>query len=429
MHVRGKFIEAAAGGMQVMPVLIEPIGENVLPEVGDRKRTRVLVCVGHYLPGYKSGGPVQSIANMVTHLSPYYDFYVVTRDRDAGDVESYPGVTSNRWHRIGNSRVLYCSSVGPSILRRAFLQVQPDIICLNSFQDAFTQMAVLLRRFGALGKIPMLLAPRGEFSPGALKIKPVKKLLYRYATKLLGLHQQLLWLTSSPREKQELLQACPARNLDSNSIYIACEVGDWTTSMALHVVKEPGAVKLAFISRISEMKNLHFLLEVLREICGEVHLDLYGPIADKDENYWEKCKKLLVQLPANIKVDYQGSVDHSVVSQLLHDHHFFVLPTKGENFCHAAVESFINATPVILSDETPWTGLNEAHAGFDIPLKDTRGWVAALQKCVDMDQCTYARYLSGALEYGRHFSVEDAVRQYLAMFEGVLDLRSGGRKR
>jgi len=362
---------------------------------------------------------------MVAHLSPYYDFYVVTRDRDAGDVESYAGVTPNRWHRIGNARVLYCSSIGPSILRRAFLEVQPDVICLNSFLDAFTQMAVLLRRCGAFGKIPILLAPRGEFSPGALKIKRVKKLFYRHATKLLGLHQQLLWLASTSREKEELLQASPARNLDSNSIYVVCEIGDWTISTAQHVVKEPGAVKLAFISRISEKKNLHFLFQILREICGEVHLDLYGPVDDKDEDYWERCKKLLVQLPANIKVDYQGSVDHSAVSQLLHEHHFFVLSTRGENFCHAAVESFINGTPVILSDETPWTGLNEAHAGFDIPLKDTRGWVAALQKCVDMDQRTYASYLSGALEYARRFSVEDAVRQHLAMFEAVLGQRSG----
>lgn len=410
-----------------MPVLIEPIGENVLQGDSDRRRTRVLVCVGYYLPGYKSGGTVQSIANLVDHLSQYYDFYVVTRDRDIGDTESYPGVTPNLWHRIGNAHVLYCSSVGPSILRRAFLQVQPDLICLNSFQDAFTQTAVLLRRCGAVGKIPMLLAPRGEFSSGAVKIKRAKKLFYRHATKLLGLHEQLLWMTSSPREKQELLLAAPARDLDSNSIYVVCELGDWTATTAQHIVKEAGTVKLAFISRISEMKNLHFLLEVLRGICGEVHLDLYGPVDGKDEDYWERCKKLLVQLPANIRVDYQGSVDHSAVSQLLHDHHFFVLPTKGENFCHAAVESFINGTPVVISDETPWTGLKEAHAGFDIPLSDHRGWATTLQECVDMDQHTYAAYLRGALEYGRRFSVESAVQQYIAMFKSVLDLHSGGR--
>ena len=129
---------------------------------------------------------------------------------------------------------------------------------------------------------------------------------------------------------------------------------------------------------------------------------------------------MLPQLPDNIKVEYQGSLEHSFVSGVLHNHHFFVLPTKGENFCHAAVESFVNGTPVVLSDATPWTGLNDAHAGFDIPLQDRRGWAAALQKCVDMDQQTYAIYLHGTGEYGRRFSVEEAVRQHIAMFEAAL---------
>jgi len=403
-----------------MPVLIEPIRENMGPEEDGRKRKRVMVCVGNYLPGYKSGGPVRAIANMVAHLSPYYDFFVITRDRDAGDIESYPGVTPNRWYRVGSARVLYCSSVGPKILRRAFREVRPNSISLNSFWDEFTRAAVLLRRGGAFGNTPILLAPRGEFSPGAMQIKWRKKSLYRHLAKLLGLHENLLWQVSTPREKQELLQAAPARRLDPASIYVAYEISDASASTAAHVAKEPGSVKLAFISRISEKKNLHFLLDVLGEIRGEVHLELFGPVADKDEAYWERCKNLLAELPANIKVEYQGSVEYSAVQQVLHDHHFFVLPTRGENFCHAAVESFINGTPVILSDETPWIGLNEVCAGFDIPLNDRARWIATLQQCVDMDQLAYAAYLHGVSEYARKFLVEEAVRQHLTMFEKLL---------
>ena len=118
------------------------------------------------------------------------------------------------------------------------------------------------------------------------------------------------------------------------------------------------------------MKNLHFLLELLRDIRGQVQLNLFGPVAESDVAYWARCKALLAQLPANIMVEYQGSLDHSAVPQALREHHFFVLPTRGENFCHAAVESFVNGTPVILSDETPWINLSEVHAGFDISLND-----------------------------------------------------------
>jgi glycosyltransferase involved in cell wall biosynthesis len=407
-----------------MTVSLAQTKEIAAPVGSCRKRKRVLVCTASYLPGYKSGGPIRSIANMVAHLSSYFDFYVVTKDRDVTDTESYPGVTPNRWYRVGNARVLYCSSVGPGILLRVSRAVRPDIISLNSFQDVFTRIMVLLRRGGALGDTPMLLAARGEFSPGAMEIKRRKKALYRNSTKLLGLHDNLLWQVSTPRERSELLLAAPARRLDLDSVYVACNISDTMISAAPRVAKESGSVKLVFIARVSEMKNLHFLLELLRDLRGQVQLNLFGPVAESDVAYWERCKALLANLSTNIMVEYQGSLDHSAVPQVLRDHHFFVLPTRGENFCHAAVESFVNGTPVILSDETPWTKLSEVHAGFDISLNDRGRWIAALQKCVNMDQQTYSAYLNGAREYGRRFSVEEAVKQHIAMFEAAFDTRS-----
>jgi glycosyltransferase involved in cell wall biosynthesis len=407
-----------------MTVSVEQI-EKMAEPIGSRsERKRVLVCTASYLPGYKSGGPIRSIANMVAHLSSYFDFYVVTRDRDATDTESYPGVTPNRWYRVGNARVLYCSAVRPGILLRAAREVRPDIISLNSFQDVFTRIMVLLRRGGALGNTPMLLAARGEFSPGAMEIKQKKKAVYRHSTKLLGFHEDLLWQVSTARERAELLAAAPARRLNPDSVHVACNISDTSVSMAPHVAKESGSVKLAFITRISEKKNLHFLLDLLRGLRGQVQLNLFGPVAETDNAYWERCRTLLAQLPANITVEYHGSLDHSAVPQVLHDHHFFVLPTRGENFCHAAVESFVNGTPVILSDETPWVNLSEAHAGFDISLNDRARWVAVLQACVNMDPHTYAAYLNGARGYGRRFSTEEAVSQHLAMFEAALNLGS-----
>ncbi len=406
-----------------MKALSAPIPEEVLQPRDENDLKRVLVCIGRYLPGSKDGGPIRSIANMIAHLSPYFDFYVVTADRDVKDIQAYPGVTPNRWLRVGSARVLYCSSVGPAIIRRAFREVRPDVVVLNSFFDKFTQIAVLLHRVGVFGKTPTLLAPRGEFSSGAMQIKQLKKDLYRRAAKRLRLHENLLWQVSTAREKLELLEAAPVQRLDPDSIYVAYNITDPVASTALHLAKESGSVKLAFISRISEKKNLHYLLQTMREIKGQVQLNLFGPVTEKDAPYWRQCKVLLNRLPHNLNVEYRGSLDHSAVPQVLHDHHFFVLPTRGENFCHAAVESFVNGTPVILSNATPWTGLGTTHAGFDISLEDRAKWAATLQECVDMDQQTYAIYLNGAREYGLRFSVGEAVKQHLAMFRAALDPR------
>jgi glycosyltransferase involved in cell wall biosynthesis len=410
-------------------MLIEPVKEGVPIVNGQSNRKRILVCVPRYLPGYKSGGPVRAIANMVASLNGQFDFYVVTRDRDSTDAVAYPGVIPDRWHRIAGACVLYCSSVTTGIQKQAICQVQPDIISLNSFQEKFTRLMMMLYRMGALGNTPVLLAPRGEFSPGAMKIKKTKKDLYRRTAALLGLHEGLHWQVSSQLEKEDLVRAAPARSLDPTSIHVVREIIDVAESAnARRPPKEAGAVKFVFISRVSEKKNLCHVLDLLPEITGNVEFDIYGPMADGDLTYWERCKASLEKAPGNVKVQYLGPLDHPKVPQALHDHHFFVLPTQGENFCHAAVESFINGTPAILSDQTPWVNLYLARAGFDIPLSDRAGWIRTLQSCVDMDQQTYDAFLAGTREYSRSFSNQEAIEQHVAMFEAILSQVGSGTR-
>jgi glycosyltransferase involved in cell wall biosynthesis len=387
--------------------------------VGD-ERKRVLVCVGRYLPGYRSGGPVRSIANLVAYLSGRFDFYIVTRDRDVTDTKPYHDIAHDQWCEVGNAHILYCSSIGPSILLRAFRLTRPDFIYLNSFHDTFTRIMVVLHRVGALGKTPMLIAPRGEFSPGAMKFKWPKKVLYRQIAKILGLHDKLLWHAVTSREKADILKARPGRLLDSDCVCVASNISEAIVLQAPHVEKVAGSVKLVYLGRMSPIKNLLFLLEIMRELQGDVLLNLYGAVEEKDVAYWEKCRAAQANLPDNIKVEYRGTVEHAAVSQVLHDHHFFVLPTLGENYCHAAVESFINGTPVVLSDESPWLHLSEMHAGFDISLNSREKWIAALQMCIDMDQHTYTIHLNGAREYSRRFAVEELARQNVVMFEAAM---------
>jgi glycosyltransferase involved in cell wall biosynthesis len=403
----------------VTPVLIEPIEGNPVPN-GSQGRRRILVCTARYLPGFKSGGPIRSVANMIARLSPRYDFYVLTRDRDATDTSTYPGILPDQWHNAGNAKVLYCSTAGTAILRRAFREVRPGLILLNSFQEKFTVSAMLLRRLGTFGKTPIVLAPRGEFSPGAMEIKRTKKLIYRQAAKLLGLHGGLLWQATAAREKQELIEAAPAWRLDPDSIHIAHNISEARASDAPPMRKHAGTLKLVFISRISEKKNLHFLLEVLQKVEGRVELDIFGPVAEMDAAYWERSKALIDRMPANVAATYHGSLDHGGVPRVLSEHHFFVLPTRGENYCHAAVESFLNGTPVLLSDETPWNNLQEVKAGFDLPLNDPQGWVRAIQRCVDMEQADYVQYIEGTSAYRHRFSIESAVEQHVRLFEAAL---------
>ena len=42
------------------------------------QKKKILVFIDWYLPGYRAGGPIQSIANLVNHLDDELDISIVT---------------------------------------------------------------------------------------------------------------------------------------------------------------------------------------------------------------------------------------------------------------------------------------------------------------------------------------------------------------
>ena len=121
----------------------------------------------YYLPGYRSGGPVRSVA----HLADEFDVRIVTLNRDASACQPYPLVDINAWNTVGKARVFYCA---PNLFTyiyflRIILTSQYDILYLNSFFDIrFSLLPLILRRIGLVPRKPCVIAPRGQFSAGAL---------------------------------------------------------------------------------------------------------------------------------------------------------------------------------------------------------------------------------------------------------------------
>ena len=62
-------------------------------------KSKVLIFVRYYLPGYKAGGPVVSISEFINNLRKYLYFYIITSDRDFLDVKPYNNIKTNKWNR------------------------------------------------------------------------------------------------------------------------------------------------------------------------------------------------------------------------------------------------------------------------------------------------------------------------------------------
>ena len=69
----------------------------------------ILVFVRHYLPGFRSGGPVRSVSNLVKAIESDYDFRIVCLNRDHGETKNYADIVSSQWTKMSRVQVYYAT--------------------------------------------------------------------------------------------------------------------------------------------------------------------------------------------------------------------------------------------------------------------------------------------------------------------------------
>jgi len=382
------------------------------------RQPQVLTFVRAYLPGFKSGGSLRTVASIVERLGDEIAFSIVTSDRDVGDAEPYRGIRPGVWQTVGKSRVLYLAPAEKTLSRlRGILRATPhDMVYLNSFFDpTFTIRPLLLRRLGTIPKRPVLIAPRGEFLPSALRLKRYKKRPFLAVARPARLYAGVTWHASTEAEAARIREWFGA----DAEVLVAPNLATPLAAAAAARAKRPGALRLVFLSRVDRTKNLEGALTALREVDGEVVFDIYGPLADP--GYWEECRRLLEALPGNVRASYRGMVPHEQIPTVLADYHALFLPSRGENFGHAILEALAAGRPVIVSDRTPWRGLAERKAGWDLPLEQPAAFAEVLRRCVAMSAAEYADWSEGARAHALGWQGDaSVVDRNRALFGAVL---------
>ncbi|MBA3601106.1 MAG: hypothetical protein H0W45_07650, partial [Acidobacteria bacterium] len=147
---------------------------------------------------------MRSIVNMVARFKNRFDFRVVTFDHD-GDGEPYTTVNINDWNEIEGTQVYYLSKdkIKISKLRQLIEEAQPDSIYLNSVFSVMSVFVLTLRKLKLIPPMGIILAPEGELSEGALKLKATKKKAFTKFAKSSGLYRDLIWKTTAEPEKKE----------------------------------------------------------------------------------------------------------------------------------------------------------------------------------------------------------------------------------
>lgn len=366
-----------------------------------------------FLPGYLAGGPIQSIATLTKQLGNDIDFKIITTDRDFKVITPYPNVKINEWTAFDGRTVFYIS---PDKLNEEFLleliQSTPhDALYLNSlFSKHFAVNPLKWKQQGKI-KSEIILAPRGMLGDGALAIKALKKQIFLRYAKTFGYFKHIHWQSTSAQETSEIKKRIGAKAQIS-------EVSNLpnTANKIETVEKTKGSLRLCFISRISEKKNLNFVINILKDIKdASIVFDVFGPI--EDDLYWNTCLENAKQLSRNIQFNYKGSLKPEEIGNAIGHYHALFLPTQNENYGHIIVETLQHARPVILSDQTPWRNLEKDNVGFDISLNDKSKFVESIHKLVGIDQAGFDQ-MSKNCVYFIHskLNIEDIKQKYLKMF-------------
>lgn len=342
-------------------------------------RPTVLVFNKFYLPGFKAGGPIRTLANLVARLGEDFDFRIVALDRDSGDAAPYARIEQGRWNTVGQAQVRYLrqDETGFATLLALLRELAPDVIYLNSFFDAtFSRKIMLARRLGLLGGCRVVLAPRGEFSAAALALKPRRKRCYLTLSRWFGLYRDVTWQASSAVEAESIRSCVPGAE---PAVQVAPNLAPAEAEPPPTAAREEGAaLRVCFLGRISPMKNLDYALRVLARVQAPVEFSIYGPVSDA--LYARSCRELAASLPAHVQVRWEGEVQPDTVATQLSRHDLFLFPTRGENYGHVIREALAAGLPVLLSDQTPWHDVMEQGLGWCLPLQEEAAFAAVVEE-------------------------------------------------
>lgn len=357
-----------------------------------------MVFVDWFEPGYKAGGPIQSSKNLALAMSEDYDVRVVCTDRDLNDSRPYDGIEPFVWQAYAENVEVYYTrpgSMGLGRIRRLIRETAPSCLYVNGiFSPRFSVLPVIA---GRLEKVRTVVSPRGMLQHGSMRFKRVKKETFVMLMRLIGLHGKTVFQATDEQEAEDVSRRFP----ENGGVHIIPNLLHPTVRRPYHTAKSPGRLSLVFLSRISRKKNLDFLLRVISGLPVDCRVSLTVAGQVEEPEYWRQCESIMGSLPSHVEVEAIGPLPNRELEDFYRRFHVFILPTHGENFGHAILEAMLNSKPVIISDRTPWTGLAERKAGFDIPLGDVAGFREAIRGFAMSDQAGYDRWAEGAFDFAR----------------------------
>jgi len=375
-------------------------------------KKKILIFIDWYKPGFKAGGPIRSISNLVDQLYNKAEIYIITSNCDYLENTPYKSIKTNEWNNIDNAQVFYLSKQNTNAknIKKLIEEIKPDTIYCNSlYSYYFSLLPIYLAK---KLKIRTVLAVRGMLSKGSLGVKSIKKTFFLKSAKFIGYFKDIIFHATTDVEKMEIEDTFG----NDAKIIVANNLLQIKSLSFVKKQKNTNKLKLVSVARISPEKNTLFAIESLKNCRNNIVFDIYGPIYNQE--YWLNCQAAINQLPNNIVVNYKGALNHNELDETLKNYHALLLPSTGENFGHIILESMLNSCVPVISDKTPWRDLENKKIGFDIPLEDKQLFSEKIDFLAAMDQEKFDEISINAYLFGTKINSEqEDIEAYKKLFQ------------
>ncbi len=380
-------------------------------------RKKVLVFNGYYIPAKNYGGPTTSLAAIVENCSDDFEFFIVAANHDLNDEKVFENIHEG-WNQVGKAQVLYIDpneiNYKAKKIRELIRSVKPDLVWLVGILVPADKWFVApeCRKLG----IPYLISPRGEVCENTFHLKYKKKKIVADVARLIGVYKNAWYHATSEEERDGLIKYYGA---PKERIFLVPNIATNLHAKERTIEKKLGELRVVFISRIQEKKNLLTAIKAVNQLSGDIVFDIYGPMEEIE--YWNKCEEEIKKSPHNVKIRYCGTLSPDQVGPTFAKYHCFLFPTISENYGHVIVEALSNCCPVILSKgTTPWDGIDDI-AGSVCKLDDIGEFKTKLQELSDFDELVYTELTEATKKYYENRIKSDkAIERHISMLKALI---------
>lgn len=372
----------------------------------------ILIFNGYYFPAQKYGGPATSIKNMVDACGDKYNFCIIVCNHDFGEKKIFKEIKEG-WNEVGNAKVLYVKDEEFTIknIKKWIVETKAKAIYLAGIYS--------IRNFKYINaankyNVPIVVPPRGELNPNAIKRKGYKKIPFLFVLRTLGVYKNAYFHVTSNEEKKGVQKWL---GIKREQIFLLPNLPATFVDASLH--KKNEKFKVVSISRICKTKNILYSIKVVNQLKRETEFDIYGPMEDSE--YWNKCLEEIKKAPEYIHIRYCGTLTSADVCPTFKKYDCFIFPTLTENYGHSIAESLMAGCPVVLSKgTTPWDDLNEV-AGATISLNDEEAFAMSLENIAKLSKEEYEKLSEKCIEYvNKKTKYTKLKNQYMDLWEGII---------